>query len=228
MRRREFIKVIAGSAAAAWPLAAHAQQPVIGFLSGASLETMREYVAAFHPGLAAAGFAEGRNIAIEYRWAEGHNDRLPALAADLVRRGVAVIVAFASTPGALAAKDATQTIPIIFLIGTDPIKVGLVASLARPGGNATGVALLNVDLLAKRLDLIHGLMPPTATIGVLVNPANVPQTATESEIVPNAGRDLGRRFVVLTASTPEELEPAFATLVSERIGALATAAKISF
>jgi putative tryptophan/tyrosine transport system substrate-binding protein len=222
MRRRELIILISG-VVSAWPLTAHAQQPaipVIGFLSGASPETMGEYVAAFQQGLASVGFAEGRNVAIEYRWAEGYNDRLPALAADLVRRGVAIIVVGASTPGALAAKAATQTIPVVFFIGTDPIKVGLVASLARPDGNVTGITVLNVELLAKSLDLMHSLMPPATTIGVLVNPANVPQTATEREVVQNAGHDLGRRFVVLTASTPGELEPAFATLSSERIGAL--------
>src|SRR6516165_8296617 len=145
MERREFISIL--GSAAAWPLVVRAQQaamPVIGYLSGATLETMREPVAAFHRGLADAGFAEGRNVAVEYRWAEGHNDRLPALSMDLVRRGVAVIVVASSTPGALAAKAATQTIPIIFQIGTDPVKVGPVASLARPGGNITGVTIITV------------------------------------------------------------------------------------
>src|SRR6266480_4820601 len=134
MKRREFITLLGGSAAA-WPLVARAQQPtmpVIGFLSGATFETMREYVAAFHKGLASTGFVEGRNVAIEYLWAEGHNDRLPALAAEFVRRGVAIIVAGASTPGALAAKAATETIPIVFFVGTDPVKYGLVTSLAQP------------------------------------------------------------------------------------------------
>ena len=221
MNKRGFITLLGG--ASAWPFAAHAQQPampVIGFLSGASFETMREYVAAFHRGLADAGFAEGRNVAIEYRWAEGHNDRLPALATDLVRREVAVIVVGGSTPGALAAKAATQTIPIVFFIGTDPVKVGLVASLARPGGNITGITVLNVELIAKCLELMHNLMPPDTTIAVLINPANVPQTATERVVLQDAVRALGTRFVILNASSPSEIESAFATLVSERVGAL--------
>jgi putative tryptophan/tyrosine transport system substrate-binding protein len=222
MKRREFITLL-GGAAVGWPLAALAQQPavpVIGFLSGASFETMREYVAAFQQGLADAGFADGRNVAFEYRWAEGHNDRLPALATELVRGRVAIIVVGASTPGALAAKAATQTIPIVFFVGTDPVKVGLVASLAHPGGNITGVTVLNVELIAKSLELMHNLMPPDITIAVLVNPANVPQTATERGIVADAARVLGRRIVVLTASIPSEIPPAFATLVGERMGAL--------
>ena len=222
MRRREFLGVL-GSAAATWPLVASAQQPamtVIGFLSGATFETMREYVVAFHRGLAEAGFVEGRNLAVEYRWAEGHNDRLPALATDLVRRGVAIIVVGASTPGALAAKAVTQTIPIVFFIGTDPVKVGLIASLARPGGNITGITVLTVELLAKSLELMHNLMPPTTTIGVLVNPANIPQTATERRNVQEAADVLGARVVILNASSPSEIESVFASLVSEGVGAL--------
>ena len=194
--------------------------PVIGFLSGATLESMQDYVASFQKGLASEGFSEGRNVAIEYLWAEGHNDRLPALAAEFVRRRVAVIVAGASTPGALAAKAATQTIPIVFFIGTDPVKVGLVASLARPGGNVTGVTVLVVELLAKSLELMHGLMPPATTIAVLVNPANVPQTTSELELVQNAARVLGAHVVILKASNPDEIEAAFAIIVGERVGAL--------
>jgi putative tryptophan/tyrosine transport system substrate-binding protein len=221
MRRRNFIAGLA-STTAAWPIASRAQRgfPVIGFLSGASFDTMREYVAAFNRGLADAGFAEGRNIAFEYRWAEGHNDRLPALAADLVRREVAVIVVGASTPGALAAKAATQTIPIVFFIGTDPIKVGLVTNLAHPDGNITGITVLNVDLIAKSFEIMHNLMPSDTTIAALVNPANIPQTATEKVIVQDAARARGARVVILNASTPSEIESAFATLVSERVGAL--------
>jgi putative tryptophan/tyrosine transport system substrate-binding protein len=221
MRRRNFIAGLA-STTAAWPIAARAQRgfPVIGFLSGASFDTMRGYVAAFNRGLADAGFAEGRNVAFEYRWAEGYNDRLPALAADLVRREVAVIVVGASTPGALAAKAATQSIPIVFFIGTDPVKVGLVTNLAHPDGNITGITVLNVDLIAKSIEIMHNLMPPDTTIAALVNPANIPQTATERVIVQDAARARGARVVILNASTPSEIESAFATLVSERVGAL--------
>ena len=222
MKRREFITLL-GGAAAMWPLATHAQQPampVIGFLSGASPDAMRELVAAFHRGLADAGFAVGRNVAIEYRWAEGNNDQLPALAMDLVRREVAVIAVVGSTPAALATKAATQTIPIVFFIGTDPVKVGLVASLARPGGNVTGITALVVELLSKALDLMHNLMPPDTKIAALINPANVPQSASERSVIQNAAHVLGRRILVLNASTPSEIESAFGTLVSERIGAL--------
>ena len=194
--------------------------PVIGFLSGASSETMRELVAAFHRGLADAGFAEGRNLTIEYRWAEGNNDRLPALAMDLVRREVAVIAVVGSTPAALATKAATQTIPIVFFIGTDPVKVGLVASLARPGGNVTGITALVVELLSKALDLMHNLMPPDTKIAVIINPANVPQSAAERSLIQNAARAFGAPILVLNASSPSEIESAFETLVSEQIGAL--------
>jgi putative tryptophan/tyrosine transport system substrate-binding protein len=177
MRRREFIAGLGG--VAAWPLAARAQQtavPVIGLLSGATLESTREDVASFHQGLAETGYIENRNVTIEYRWAEGDNDRLPVLAADLVRRQVAVIVAFASTPAAFAAKAATQTIPIVFQVGPDPVRNGLVASLARPGGNLTGATTIDVELIAKTLSLIHELVPAASTIAVLVNPANPIQT----------------------------------------------------
>jgi putative tryptophan/tyrosine transport system substrate-binding protein len=229
LRRRDFITLLGG--AAAMPIAAHAQQPaipIIGFLSGATFEMMRGYVAAFHSGLADAGFYEGRNVAIEYRWAEGHNDRLPALATDLVRRKVTVIVLGGSTPGALAAKAATETIPIVFLVGTDSVKLGLVASLNRPGGNITGITILNVELIAKCLELAHSLMPPATTIAVLINPANIPQAATERGIVQDAARVLGTRVVFLNASTPSEIESAFATLVSEQVGALVVSGETFF
>ena len=163
MRRREFITVLCSGVA--WPLAASAQQsatPVIGFLSAGTFESMSTYVAAFHRTLVDGGFAEGRNVGIEYRWSEDHSDRLPALAEDLVHRQVAVIVA-ASTPASLAAKAATQTIPIVFIIGTDPVGVGLVASLAHPGGNLTGVTNLNVELFKKCIELMYSLVSPAVT-----------------------------------------------------------------
>jgi putative ABC transport system substrate-binding protein len=186
------------------PFAARAQQqatPVIGFLSAGTLEMARDYVAAFHRSLADAGFAEGRNVGIEYRWSEGHNDRLPAQAADLVHSQVALIVA-ASTPASLAAKAATQTIPIAFIVGTDPVGIGLVANLAHPDGNITGVTNLNVELFKKCFELMHSLMPPASTIAVLVNPANIAQTATEKTTVQDAARALGARVMILNAGSP--------------------------
>jgi putative tryptophan/tyrosine transport system substrate-binding protein len=228
MRRREFITLFSG--VAVWPLAARAQQPVmpvIGFLSAGTFEKNRDYVAAFHRGLADGGFAEGRNVGIEYRWIEGQNDRLPALAMDLVRRQVTVIVA-ASTPAALAAKAATQTIPIVFAVGTDPVGIGLVASLAHPGGNITGVTNLNVELFKKCFELMHSLMSPASAIAVLVNPANVAQTASETATVQDAARALGARLVILNASSPSEIEAAFEVLVGQRIGALVVSGEIFF
>src|SRR6202048_4912469 len=174
MRRRDFIKGIAGSAAA-WPLAARAQQratPVIGFLNPGSLETRRELIAAFYQGLAESGYVEGKNVAIEYRWAEGRNDRLPILAADLVQHRVAVIVAADGTAAAVAAKAATPTIPIVFMVGADPVELGFVESLARPGGNMTGVSALAVGTVAKRLQVMHELITVTEEIGFLRNLTN--------------------------------------------------------
>jgi putative ABC transport system substrate-binding protein len=226
MRRREFITLIGGTAAA-WPLAARAQQPatpVMGYISAG----MRDYVAAFHRGLADQGFTEGSNVGIEYRWTEGHNDRLPALAADLVRRQVAVIVVGGSSPGSQAAKAATETIPIVFFVGTDPVGVGLVASLAHPGANITGVTNLNVELLKKCFELMRSLMPPAATIAVFVNPANVPQTATERATAQDAARALGANVVILSASSPSEIESAFEMLVDQRAGALVVSGETFF
>jgi len=228
MRRREFITLLGG--ATAWPIAARAQQPlmpVIGFLSAGTFEKNRDYVAAFHRGLAEGAFSEGRNVGIEYRWTEGQNDRLPALAADLVRRQVAVIVV-ASTPASLAAKAATQTIPIVFAVGTDPVGIGLVASLAHPGGNITGVTNLNVELFKKCFELMHSLMSPGSTIAVLVNPANIAQTATERATVQDAALALGSRVVILNASSPSEIESAFEALVDQRVGALVVSGEIFF
>jgi len=219
MRRRAFIAGL--GSAAVWPMDLRAQpMPVVGFLSGATLETMREYVEEFHPGLADTGFTQGRNVAIEYRWAEGNNDQLPSLAADLVRREVSVIIAAASTPAALAAKAATKTIPIVFFVGTDPVKVGLVTTLARPGGNATGITVLNVELLSKNVELMHSMMPSGTKIAVIVNPANPVQTLTEVGMMQDAARILGARVTVLNATNAREIEAAFAAMINDRIGAL--------
>ena len=228
MRRREFIALLGG--AVAWPLAARAQQPaipVIGFLMAGTFEMARNYVAAFHQGLADGGFVEGRNVKIEYRWSEGHNDQFPTLAEDLVRRQVTVIAA-ASTPATLTAKAATQTIPIVFAVGTDPVGIGLVASLAHPGGNITGVTNLNVELFKKCFELMHSLMSPASTIAVLVNPTNIAQTATERATVQDAARTLGARLLILDASSPSEIESAFEALVSQRAGALVVSGEVFF
>jgi putative tryptophan/tyrosine transport system substrate-binding protein len=174
------------------------------------------------------GFAEGRNVAIEYRWAEGHSDRLRALADDLARRQVTVIVVGGSTPGSLAAKAATQTIPIAFYVGTDPVGVGLVASLAHPGGNITGVTNLNAELFKKCFELMHSLVPPAATIAVLVNQANIPQAATERATVEDAARALGARVLILNASSSSEIESAFETVVGQRIGGLVVSGEVFF
>ena len=230
IRRDEFIALL-GGAAAAWPLAARAQQPampVIGFLSGTSFDATRDNIAGFHRGLAETGYVADRNVTIEYRWAEDHYDRLPVLAADLIRRQVATIVVGGSTPGALAAKAATQTIPIVFLVGPDPVKTGLVASLARPGGNLTGVTIINVELIAKCLGVLHELVPTAATIAVLVNPANPLQTETETRDVQAAAPILGVRVVILHATSPTEIESAFATLVGERAGGLVISGEAFF
>ena len=220
MRRREFITLIGG--AASLPLAARAQQPmpVIGFLHSASFDTIANLVQSFHQGLREAGFVEGRNVSIEYRWAEGHYDRLPALAADLVRRQVAVIMASGGTPAALAAKAATTAIPIVVLVGVDPVTAGLVASLNQPGGNVTGISILNVAVVAKRLELLHELVPTAAVIALLVNPTNPVFTEPETKEVRDAARSLRLQLHVLNASNEGEIDAAFATMVQEGAGAL--------
>jgi putative ABC transport system substrate-binding protein len=220
MRRREFITLL-GGAATAWPLAVRAQQPatpVIGFLNSTS-DASGQTVAEFHRGLAQTGFVEGRNVSVEYRWAEGQYDRLPALAADLVRRHVAVIVTTGGIPSALAAKAATTTIPIVFTIGADPVEVGLVASLNRPGGNITGVSILNVELAPKRLELLHELLPMATVMALLVNPTN-PNAEIQSRDLQAAARTLGLELHVLHASSERDFEPALAALAQARAGAL--------
>src|SRR5882757_1097395 len=220
MRRREFITLIGG--AASLPLAARAQEPmpVIGFLHSVSFDTIANLVQSFHQGLREAGFVEGRNVSIEYRWAEGHYDRLPALAADLVRRQVAVIMASGGTPTALAAKAATTAIPIVVLVGVDPVTAGLVASLNQPGGNVTGISILNVAVVAKRLELLHELVPTAAVIALLVNPTNPVFTEPETKEARDAAGSLGLQLHVLNASPQDDIAAAFATMGRERAGAL--------
>jgi putative ABC transport system substrate-binding protein len=209
--------------AAAWPRFARAQQPampVIGFLSPGSPETRAILLAAVRQGLAETGYVEGRNVAVEYRWAGDQNDRLPALAAELVRRQVAAIVAFGGERGALAAKAATTTIPIVFAIAGDPVEQGLVTSLSRPGGNVTGVTLLAIEVTAKGVELLHKLVPATPAIALLVDPSNAGGTAAETREIEKAAGVFGLRLVVLKASKPSEIEAAFATLVQQHAGAL--------
>jgi putative ABC transport system substrate-binding protein len=218
--RREFFTLLGG--AAAWPLAARAQQtamPVIGFLNPASADARRDLIAAFYQGLAETGYVEGRNVAIEYRWGRTKNDRLPVMAIDLVQRRVAVIVAIDGTAAALAAKAATSTIPIVFLVGADPVELGLVASLSRPGGNMTGVGALAVGTVAKRLQVLHELAPAAAQIAFLSNPANPYFSALETKELQAAAAVLGVRLVVLDASDPPEIEAAFGSLVAQRADA---------
>jgi ABC-type uncharacterized transport system substrate-binding protein len=221
MKRREFITLLSG-AAAAWPLAARAQQPimpVIGFVSSLAHRDLGLVVPGFHEGLNAAGFIEGRNIAIEYRWAEGDYQRLPALVADLVNRKVVVIAGISGTPAALAAKAATTTIPIVFAIGGDPITPGLVTSLNRPGGNVTGVSFYNAPLVTKRLDLARELVPTGSIIAVLVNPEN-PPSAEEGRAAQAAAAALGEPLLLLNASTPSHLDNAFATMKQKQARAV--------
>jgi putative tryptophan/tyrosine transport system substrate-binding protein len=218
MRRREFITLIGG--AAAWPVAARAQQPampVIGFLALSS-DAFR--LRAFRQGLKEAGFIEAENVAIEYRWADAQVGRLSALAEELVRRRVAVIAAIGGVPSAFAAKAATTTIPIVFLAGEDPVKLGLVASLARPGGNLTGINVFSIELAAKRLELVRELVPGATRIAVLVDPANTAGTESTLKGVEAAVGGMGLQIQVLNASTIREIDAAFATLVSERPEAL--------
>jgi putative ABC transport system substrate-binding protein len=224
VKRRDFITLL-GGAAAAWPLAARAQQaamPVIGWLGTTSPEPSANVLSAFRRSLAETGYVEGQNVAIEYRWAEGQYDRLPGLMADLVRRQAAAILV-GSTAAALVAKAATETVPVVFVIGTDPVKTGLVASLNRPGGNLTGASVLHIEVTPKRVELLHELVPAATTVALLVNPTSpfaVPET-TESRVAAHA---LGLRLHVLNASNENEIERAFTALVEQQAGALVVGA----
>ena len=229
MRRREFITLL-GGAAVAWPLAAQAQQsamPVIGFIRDGSADTSARFAAAFRAGLNETGYVEGQNVTVEYHWLEGQYDRLPALLADLIRRQVAVIV----TPGMVptrAAKAATATIPIVFSVGDDPVQLGLVASLARPGGNATGINFFTQEVVAKRLRLLHDLVPKAVRIAVLLNPGNPSVAEATLRKVREAAPKIGLQIQVLNASTIGEIDAAFARFAHERSDALFVAADAFF
>jgi putative tryptophan/tyrosine transport system substrate-binding protein len=217
VRRRDFIKIAFVPATAwplsAWPVSAWAQKarkPVIGLLGSTSAEAYASRVASVHKGLSEAGFVEGQNVTIESRWADGHYERLPALVADLVRSKVDVILAI-TTPAAVAAKSATTTLPVVFEVGADPVKLGLVASLNKPGGNLTGVSLLNVELGAKRLELLYGVVPPTTIFGLLINPTNS-NAETISKDVQDAAKGLGIQIHIQRATSEADFEPAFASL----------------
>jgi ABC-type uncharacterized transport system substrate-binding protein len=221
MKRREFI-VLIGGAAAAWPLAARAQQPampVVGFLNGGSPDLFANLVRAFLQGLKETGYIEGQNVAIEYRWGQGQNDKLPALAVDLVGRQVAVIGA-TTTPAVLAAKAATKTIPIVFFVAGDPVELGLVASLNRPGGNITGTTTLTVEVGPKRLELLHEMVPTATTFALLVNPTSPNLAEAQARDLRAAARGRGLQIHVLQASTDRDFDSVFASLVQLRAGGL--------
>ena len=224
MNRRAIIMLIGG--AAAWPLAARTQQaplPVVGFLNATSPSSWKPYLDAFWHGLNEAGFVESRNVAIEYRWAEGHYERLPSLAADLVRRQVSVLVSTGGAGPLLAAKAATTTIPIVFTAGNDPVRMGVVASLNRPGGNITGVNLFVTEMVSKRLGLLRELVPTADLVAVLSNPTN-PSTEDQLNDVQQASRAAGQRIHILSARTDQELDAAFRTMTELKAGALLVAA----
>jgi putative ABC transport system substrate-binding protein len=222
MKRRQFITLL-GGAAVTWPLAAHAQQaamPVIGLLDSRSPDALTDRLRGFRQGLKETGYVEGENVAIEYRWAENQFDRLPVLAGELVRRRVAVIATSGGLPVAIAAKAATTTVPIVFTVGEDPVRLGLVASLARPGGNLTGINFVVGELTAKRLELLRALVPAATRVAGLVNPAHATNTETTLRDVEPAARAMGLQIQVLNASTSREIDAAFATIVRERPDAL--------
>jgi putative tryptophan/tyrosine transport system substrate-binding protein len=225
MRRREFMSLL-GGVAAAWPLLARAQQgamPVVGFLGTSSPDLFAQPLRAFREGLRETGYVEGRNVAIEFRWANGQNDRLAELAAELVRRQVSVIAAPGSTPAALAAKAATTTIPIVFQVGIDPVVAGLVTSLARPDGNVTGVTNINTELVSKRLELLREVVPKATVVALLVNPTSPEITESVSKDLQSTARALGLQLHILQASTDRDFDTVFATLTQLRAGALVIA-----
>ena len=229
MRRREFLTLV-GGAAAAWPFAARAQQtarPVVGFLNGASAENYARFANEFRRGLNEMGFIEGQNVLVEYRWADGHYDRLPELAADLIRRHVTVIAA-TSTPAALAAKAATTTIPIVFTTASDPVGLGLVANLARPGGNMTGATQLNMELGPKRLELMHQLLPKATAVALIVNQTNPVVAEVQSRDAQEAARALGLQLQILQASTEDEFDKAVANLPKRGAGLVIAAGDAFF
>jgi ABC-type uncharacterized transport system substrate-binding protein len=220
MKRRAFIAAVGG--AAVWPLVGRAQQPVVpvvGVLSSRSADGSADLIAAFRRGLGEAGFVEGRNVSIEFRWAEGHYDRLPTAAADLVVRQVAVIAALGGTPAVLAAKAATAKIPIVFITGADPVQFGLVSSLSRPGGNLTGVAALTSTLAPKLLELLHETVPSAPLVALLINPKN-PNAETDRRSVKSAADTTRQQILVLSASTESELDDAFAALAQQHAGSV--------
>jgi putative tryptophan/tyrosine transport system substrate-binding protein len=225
VKRREVILAL-GGAVAGWPLAARAQQaamPLVGFINGGSPDAATSFGAAFRKGLAETGYVEGRNVTVEYHWLDGRYERLPSLMAELVRR-VDIIATPGATPAALAAKAATTTIPIVFGVAEDPVRLGLVASLAKPGGNATGINFFAQEIVAKRLGLLHELVPKAVRIAVLVNPANAFTAETTVQAMPEAARSIGVQIRVLNASTSREIETAFASFKSEPADALFVAA----
>jgi putative ABC transport system substrate-binding protein len=225
MRRRDFIKVVGGSTVT-WPLAARAQQPAlpaIRFLSVTFAGEQPHWLVAFRNGLSKTGYVEGDNVSFEYRWAEGQYNRLPELAADLVRNHVSVIVTLPSNPAALAAKAATAVIPIVFNVGGDPVGLGLVASLSSPGANATGITILTTEIVAKRLGLLHELVPRAVRIAVLINPVNATVNEAALANIPEAARALGLQIQVLNATNGDEIDAAFKTLVNDRADALLVA-----
>jgi putative ABC transport system substrate-binding protein len=229
MRRRDFLTLLGG--ATAWPLATRAQQPampVVGFLNAGSPEASSRNVAGFRKGLNESGYVEGQNVTVEYHWLDGHYDRLPALVTDLVRRRVAVIATPGTAPAALTAKAATTTIPIVFGVGEDPVRLGLVASLARPGGNATGINFFAQEVVAKRLGLLHDLVPKAVRVAVIVNPANATNAETTLPSVKEAAPAIGLQTQIVGATTIGEIDGAFATLARERPDALFVASNQFF